>query len=171
MNNKERTCCFTGQGALTEEEAKRLERRLRELINVLIRRGYTHFCAGGGIGFDMLAELAVLDMKAVYPDIRLTLVLPYPELPSGFSFPDSMNYDLILKMADRVVYTGELTSENCLHERDRRMVEMSDFCVCYLTRESSRTAYTAQYARKSRLPVLNLAEAKKIPTETVISAG
>ena len=65
------TCCFTGHRRIPPEAVAPLRERLEAEIESLIRQGVRYFGAGGALGFDTLAAEAVLDLKAVYPFIRL----------------------------------------------------------------------------------------------------
>ena len=48
--------------------------------------------------------------------------------------------------------------QGCYFVRNRRLVEESGICLCYLTRERSGTGMTVRYAKGQGLRVLNLAE-------------
>ena len=73
---KNRTCCFTGHRKIPPEDLEQISRRLENILIQLIEKGYKYFGAGGALGFDMLAVQTVLKLKAVYPYIKLILVLP-----------------------------------------------------------------------------------------------
>jgi len=102
------TCCFTGHRRIPPEVVAPLRERLEAEIESLIRQGVRYFGAGGALGFDTLAAEAVLDLKAVYPFIRLILVLPCRDQTRGWAEEDVKRYQAILKRADKVVYTGML---------------------------------------------------------------
>ena len=71
-----KTCCFTGHRRLPSEEIPVLRKRLEEEIRRLYREGFHYFAAGGALGFDTLAALAVLSLRKELPGLRLILVLP-----------------------------------------------------------------------------------------------
>lgn len=53
-----------------------------------IENGYRYFGEGGALGFDTVAALTVLELKSVYPDIKLILVLPCKKQTRGWSETD-----------------------------------------------------------------------------------
>ncbi len=72
------TCCFTGHRDIPSEKTVELKGRLMETIKGLYGRGVRTFRCGGALGFDTLAAITVLRLKAdpSYSDIRLSLFLP-----------------------------------------------------------------------------------------------
>jgi len=151
MSTKEelraRTVCFTGHRHIPENELPIIKERLRETVIGLIERGYRYFGAGGAIGFDTLAALTVLELRAVYPQIRLILVLPCRDQTALWNASDVLKYNEILRHADKVVYLHERYTNSCMHERNRYLVDNSSVCVCYLRHKSGGAAYTVGYAR------------------------
>ena len=151
------TCCFTGHRKIPESEYPEIQKRLEEEIINLIRQGVTEFRAGGALGFDTMAALAVLKLKKKFPRVRLILVLPCWGQPDKWSEDDRERYAMIRVQADEVIYTSWLYQNNCMQKRNYRLVEGSDFCVCYLTKTTGSTAYTVKYAKLNDLRVENLA--------------
>ena len=100
----------------------------------------------------------MLDLKAVYPFIRLILVLPCRDQTRGWAKEDVKRYQAILKRADKVVYTAERYTSGCMYKRNRHLAEHSDCCLCYLTENSGGTFYTVGLCRRRGIPVRNLAE-------------
>ena len=72
----QKTCCFTGHRRIPADEYETVKLRLRETVIRAIRNGYRYFGTGGSWGFDMLAAQTVLELKEIYPNIYLILVLP-----------------------------------------------------------------------------------------------
>ena len=133
-------------------------RRLREIIIKLIEDGYLYFGAGGALGFDTLAAQTVLELKTIYPQIKLILVLPCLSQTKGWSARDIEIYEDIKKKADKVVYTSQEYTKGCMHKRNRHLVDNSNTCICYLTEKSGGTAYTVDYAQNNNLTIINLGE-------------
>lgn len=75
------SCCFTGHRVLpkSEEDRNILRDKLRSTIAQLAKEGIYRFYTGGARGFDSMAAMAVLEMKAYFPQIQLYLALPYPQ--------------------------------------------------------------------------------------------
>lgn len=150
--------CFSGHREIPEREKNALAARLDAALLRLIEGGYSHFYAGGAIGFDTMAAEAVLALRAQHPHIRLHLVLPCRGQENRWSADNRRTYKRIRDAADEVLYTSPVGyTPGCMQQRDRCLVERCCVCLCYLTRPAGGTAYTVAYARRRGLSVLNLA--------------
>jgi len=154
---KEQTCCFTGHRKIPDQIRPDIQKRLEEEITNLIHQGVTEFRAGGALGFDTMAALAVLKLKKMFTRIRLILVLPCWEQPDKWSENDQKRYAIIRVQADEVVYTSWLYRHGCMHKRNRHLIGNSGICICYLTKAKGGTAYTVNYAKQKGVRVINLA--------------
>jgi len=156
MNNTH-SCCFTGHRDIPAKERASIQKCLEAEIINLILQGVTDFYAGGALGFDTMAESAVLRLKRDYPQLRLCLALPYKDQPKGWNNSDIAIYNQILARADLVVYTSEAFYPGCFHKRNRYLVDHSGVCLCYLTQATGGTAYTVGYAKQHGLRIVNIA--------------
>ena len=154
---KPRTCCFTGHRKIPPEQYKSIAERLENEIIKLINIGVRYFCTGGALGFDTLAALIVLDMRKKYPHIRLVLVIPCLEQYKNWDEDDKEIYNLIWKNANTIKYMSVDYDPKCMHQRNRKLVDLSSFCICYLTKPTGGTVYTVEYAKKKGINVVNLA--------------
>ena len=155
---KPQTCCFTGHRKIPPEQYKNIVERLENEIIKLISAGVRYFCAGGALGFDTLAALTVLELRKKYTHIRLVLVIPCLEQYKDWDEDDKKIYNLIWKNANTVKYMSADYDPGCMHQRNRQLVNLSGFCICYLTKPTGGTAYTVEYAKKKGLAVINLAD-------------
>ena len=158
MDLRAKTCCFTGHRSLSDEEKLEVAVRLRKIIADQIKDGVVFYGAGGALGFDTLAALTVLDMKKEYPQLRLILVLPCENQTRGWRSEDIAVYEDIKRRSDKVVYVSREYTPDCMHRRNRHLVDHSGTCICYMTRSTGGTAYTVAYARKKGLRIVNMAE-------------
>lgn len=158
MNNVVTTCCFTGHRKIPLQDIPLLKEGLKKTLVSLIEKGIDRFCAGGALGFDTLAAQTVLKLKEDYPHISLYLILPCKEQTRGWPSKDIQIYEYIISKSDKVIYTSENYFRGCMHVRNRALVDMSSYMVCYLTEKTGGTAYTVDYAKKSELEIYNLAE-------------
>lgn len=87
---------------------------------------------------------------------------PEPAKPSTLVY-GSGDYDSIkvststcsLKWTrNKVVYVSREYTPDCMHRRNRHLVDHSGTCICYLTRSTGGTAYTVDYARKRGLRII-----------------
>ena len=152
------TACFTGHRILPAKEIPSIKRKLTEVLISAIREGYRYFGAGGALGFDTLAAQTVLELKEIFPHIRLILVLPCLSQTKGWREVDIAEYERIKAAADKVVLTSNEYTPGCMHERNRHLVNYSSLCICYLTKPDGGSAYTVKYAEKTGIPVINIAE-------------
>ncbi|MCL2545077.1 MAG: DUF1273 domain-containing protein [Clostridia bacterium] len=153
---KNLTCCFTGHRNIPANERTAIQKRLEFALTHLIHQGVCYFCAGGALGFDTMAALAVLKLKSAFPHIRLILVLPCKEQTRGWAKEDAQNYNQILSQAAEVIYTSAGYHRGCMQKRNRQLVDYSRFCICYLTDWKSGAAYTVGYAKQKGLHVIHL---------------
>lgn len=155
---REKTCCFTGHRTIPPQQYRSIARRLEQTVVELIKRGVIFYGAGGARGFDALAAQIILNLKKEYPHIKLILVLPCKSQTRGWREEDVRTYETIKAAADKVKYTSEEYTRDCMHKRNRHLVDHSGVCVCYLTKNTGGTAYTVNYARKNGVPVINIGE-------------
>jgi len=158
--DKIKTCCFSGHRQICDEHLIRLPECLTVLLDSLIKKGFRHFKTGGAIGFDTIAALKCLELKNKYPDLSVTLelCLPCRDQTLGWSEMEKSAYRFILERADKVSYESDVYTKGCMHARNRRLVNGSDVCVCYLSTDKGGTAYTCSYAKEKGVEVINLYE-------------
>ena len=78
--DREIACCFTGHREIPADDMGGIRKHLnREIERLHTENGVTVFYAGGATGFDALASEAVIERRAVHPDIRLVIVMPHKE--------------------------------------------------------------------------------------------
>lgn len=156
MNGK--TCCFTGHRKIPPNQYDVIRSRLRDEIEKLIEHGYCYFAAGGALGFDTMAAQAVLELKNIYPQIKLILVLPCKTQTRGWGKFDVEIYEGIQDRCDKVVYISGEYTRSCMFKRNRHLVDNSSACICYLTEARGGTVYTVNYAQKTgHVVVINIA--------------
>ncbi len=153
----ENTCCFTGHRKM-DLPTSIVKKRLETIIKHLAEHGVFYFCTGGALGFDTLAAEIVLKLKVLFPRIQLILILPCKDQNQRWSITDTEIYDTIKRQADQVLYACETYEPGCMHQRNRQLVDRSQYCICYLERPTGGTAYTVKYARKKGLMVFNLSD-------------
>ena len=151
------TCCFTGHRKIPLNQLESVTQRLRDAVIASIKDGYLYFGAGGALGFDTLAAKIVLELRTIYPEIKLILVLPCLDQAEKWNEEDKEEYERIKSLADKVVYTSGNYFNGCMQRRNRHLIDNSSLCICYLTERIGGTAYTVNYARDKGCMVVNLA--------------
>lgn len=137
----------------SEAIAARLERRVLKLVSL----GVTRFFTGGNLGFDTLAAQVVLRVREDHPEVQLALVLPGRDQARKWPQRAVETYEEIKSRSDEVVYTSETGGYGAILRRNRYMMDESDYCLCYLTKTSGRTAELVRYAERTDHPVINIA--------------
>ena len=154
-----RSVCFAGhRNFIVTPEIKK---RLTETLKSLIERGAEDFYAGGSLGWDMLCEDVVLELKESFPNITLNIILPCPadQQSAKWNAKQKSHFYAILKGADSVEVASKKFFYSCTKIRNRRLVELADCCVCYCESKnnSSSTGQTILMAEKAKLAVFNIA--------------
>ena len=154
-----KSICFTGHRnvRVTNELVLKLNKTLIDLIE----NGASDFYAGGALGWDMLCEQTVIDLREKFPQIRLHLVLPCSseEQTAKWNDMQKAEYQKIVSAADTVRYISEHYYNGCMKERNARLVELADCVVCYYdNRSRSGTGQTVRMARDKGINIINLSE-------------
>ncbi len=160
INDKNTTCIFTGHRILPAgEQKKELQKRTENAIKKAYADGYRTFITGGAIGYDMMASLCVLNLRAggELPGCRLVLALPHFAHQRKWSQKDIAVFANILQYADEVLYISEKYDTGCMHKRNRFMVDHATRCIAFCQNNRSGTAYTIHYAQKNGIEPINLA--------------
>jgi len=152
------SCCFTGHREINPEDVPFVAEKLSEEILKCIENGIRRFYAGGAIGFDTLAARCVLALKEEYPDTELHIIMPCENQTRGWSEENKAAHSDILSKADEIKCLSDNYYTGCMQARNRYMVENSSVCISYLTKTAGGSAYTVNYARKSGLEIINIAD-------------
>lgn len=142
-----KSCFFIGHREADERLIPILTKVIERLI---VEDQVLHFYVGGYGGFDRIAASAVKRVKVHYPEITLTLVLPYhpgerpTEIPYGF---DGTYYPEGLEKVPRryaIVRANEI------------MVKQSDWLVSYVRHGASNSRRILEYAEKQGTACINI---------------
>ena len=152
-----RTCCFTGHRQIPLNEQADIADKLERVIAGLYQQGVRYYGAGGALGFDTLAAQTVIHLRENCLGMKLILVLPCRTQTWKWKPEDVAEYECIKTQADKIVYTAQQYTPDCMYKRNRHLVDNSGICVCYLTSVSGGTHYTVSYAEKQGLEVINIA--------------
>lgn len=136
-------CSFTGHRLLGEDFDEKL---LENVILSLIKRGTESFYCGMAKGFDMKAAEIVLSYKESY-GLELTACIPYDGQGENMNKTDRARYLNILENCDEKIVFSPHYNIQCMHARNRFLVENCDVLISYLRKESGGTFYTVNYAK------------------------
>lgn len=151
---KVKTCCFTGHRHMDEVNTPAILQKVETEMEKLMFLGVRQFCTGGALGFDTLCARAIMNLKKRYPCIIFTLVLPCKTQAHGWNKANQAEYQLIMNSADKVIFTSEEYHRGCMHVRNRKLVDLSTYCIAYLRTNAGGTFYTVNYAKQQGLVVV-----------------
>ena len=157
---KLRTCFFTGHRKIANDKIDIIKEKLAEHIeNLIIEYDVKNFIAGGALGFDTLAAEAVLKMREKYPYIRLVLYLPCYGQEKFWTDIQKYRYRLIMSGADEYIYVTEGGyTEQCMRQRNMKMIKDSVFCIAFCIFSTSGTGATLRHAQAVGARVYNIAD-------------
>lgn len=131
-----------------------LKQRLEKKINELYEYGARQFYSGMALGVDIWAAEAVLKLKKQHPDVVLSAVIPCRNQAEKWSADEQQRYSSVLARCDKVICISEEYTKDCMHKRNRALVELCDVLVAVYDGQSGGTKYTVNFAEKSRKKVI-----------------
>lgn len=158
------TCCFTGHRPSKlpwgyDERDPRclaLKRSMCREIELLHRRGYTHFITGMALGCDLYFAQAVLETKEIYPTITLEAAIPFPGQADRWSPEHQARYRALLEQCSIESVVQNHYDRGCMLRRDRYMVDRSSVVLSVYDDTPGGTRYTLDYAAKNLRSILLL---------------
>ncbi len=149
---EEKYCCFAGHHDLSYGK---IQQELKEtLIRLVEEENVTHFWVGNYGNFDRTAAYIVQQLKPLYPEIKLVLILPYltKEINEEKEYYEK-NFDLLL-MADIPPSTPR---RFWIEKANEYMIKHCDFLVCYVGATWGGAYKTLTRARrKKEMKMINL---------------
>lgn len=134
-----KSCFFIGHKEASEEIHSALYAAVEQHI---VEYGVTEFIVGHYGGFDHLAALAVKEVKRFYPEVRLTLMLPYHPAERPIPTPDGFDSTYYPPGMENVPRKVAIVRANWY------MVDHTDFLIAYAWHPASNARDLLEYARK-----------------------
>ena len=152
-----KSALFSGHRFLSFSKIPILKVKLKSAIKSHYANGVRHFYCGMAVGFDMLAAETALAMKEIYPDIRLTAVIPYRQQAKGWNTQNQERYADILNKADNIVIPSEYYYRGCLLRRNDYMLKNAHHLIAYYDgKQMGGTYYTCKKAEGLGVSTMNL---------------
>ena len=132
-----KSCFFIGHRETSEEIYPVLYAAVEQHI---LEYGVTEFIVGHYGGFDRLATSAVKEAKHFYPEVKLTLLLPYH--PAERSVPTLDGFD-------GTFYPPRMESvprKAAIIRANRYVVDHVDYLIAYVWHPASNARELAEYA-------------------------
>lgn len=152
----EKICCFTGHRSIESADKAAVTAALRRVLPELIKEGVNIFRTGGALGFDMLAAEEILRLKRNFPKVKLHIYVPCLDQNKYYTPEQKAVYLRHINAADKIMCISKSYYNGCMLERNRQMVNGSEYCVAYLRKQSGGTAFTVNYAEKNGVRVIKL---------------
>lgn len=165
MDVERKTACFTGHRPQTitylwdETSAMSLELKAKlekAIIYLIENKGVTNFISGMALGVDMIAAEIVLELKSKYPEIMLECALPCETQASRWSVKYRDRYFNIIEMSDKETLLQTHYTADCMHKRNRYMVDLSDYVIAVWDGSPSGTGKTVMYAKENHKTILQI---------------
>ena len=141
-----KSCFFIGHREASEEIYPALYAAVEQHI---VEYGVTEFIVGHYGGFDRLAASAVKEAKRFYPEVKLTLLLPYHPTERPIPTPDGF---------DSTFYPPGMESvprKIAIVRANRYVVDHVDYLIAYARHPASNARELVEYARsqKQKVPI------------------
>lgn len=133
----------------------KLEGIIKEQIIKLIEdENVRHFISGMAMGIDMLCAERILNLKEQYPDIKLECALPCEDQPLTWPQAQWERYFKILDSCDQKTLISKEYTDTCMMDRNKYMVDKTDFLIAVWNGTNGGTANTVFYARQNGKPII-----------------
>lgn len=108
----------------------------------IVEYGVTEFIVGHYGGFDGLAASAVKEAKHFYPEVSLTLLLPYHPAERPIPTPDGFDGTFYLPGTESV------SSKAAIIRANRYVVDHVDYLIAYAWHPASNARELVEYAKR-----------------------
>ena len=136
-----KSCFFIGHREASEEIYSVLYAAVEQHI---VEYGVTEFIVGHYGGFDRLAASAVKEAKHFYPEVSLTLLLPYHPAERPIPTPDGFDGTFYPPGMESV------SSKAAIIRANRYVVDHVDYLIAYTWHPASNARELVEYAWKRR---------------------
>ena len=131
-------CFFIGHRDTPAEILPILEKVIEYHI---LEYGVTEFFVGNYGSFDHMAKKAVISAKKYYPEITLTLVLPYH--PAKQPIEISKDFDSTYYPFDKTI-----PPRVAISRANKSMIDYTDYLIAYVWETASNARNVLEYAEK-----------------------
>ena len=162
MDEREKTCCFTGHRpqklpwGMNEKDPRclALKLELAARLEALAELGYRRFICGMALGCDMYFAEAVLALRDRYPDVRLEAAIPFGDQPGRWNAEQRRRYNRLIDAADKLTILQLHYTSDCMQRRNRYMVDRSSLLLACYDGRPGGTMQTILYAERSGVKVM-----------------
>lgn len=162
--NDYKKCCFSGYRPskfpfkLNNDDIdfQIFQKRLFTTIEDLIDDGCRTFYSGMAMGFDIIAAEAVLYFREKVDGIKLICAVPFENQEINFPNDWKNRYNFLINACDEVVVISKEYHNGCYQNRNKFMVDNSDYVITWYDGQLGGTKNTLLYAQKKCRYIINL---------------
>ena len=136
-----KSCFFIGHREASEEIYPALYAAVERHI---VEYGVTEFIVGHYGGFDRLAASAVKEAKCFYPEVKLTLLLPYHPAERPIPTPDGFDGTFYPPGVEKIPRKAAIIRAN------RYAVDHVDYLIAYAWHPASNARELVEYAKRRK---------------------
>ena len=164
MRERRKACCFTGHrpeklpwGANeADPRCVRLKGAIRDAVEAAYAEGYRHFICGMARGCDFYFAEAVLALRRDRPDVTLEAAIPCPTQSRAWPEHDRRRWQALVERCDYETMVQEQYTPDCMHRRNRYMVDHSGLVIAVYDGTGGGTRSTLEYAIRKKVPFLDI---------------
>ena len=164
MYEREVSCCFTGHRpeklpwGKNEEDLRciLLKAKIRDAIEVAYAEGKRHFICGMARGCDFYFAEAVLALREEKGDVTLEAAIPCAVQSASWSAPQRARWEQLVDACDVKNVLQETYTPDCMHRRNRYMVEHSSLVIAVYDGSDGGTRRTLEYAIREKVPFVDI---------------
>jgi len=164
MPDKNKTCSFTGHRAAKlpwgfnelDPRCVSLKKQINDAVDAVYDSGIRHFICGMANGCDMYFGEAVLQLKKKHKDVTLEAAVPFEGQASAWKEPEKSRWQQIYKNSDYVTIVSKSYTKDCMHKRNRYMVDNCAVLIAAYNGSSGGTQSTMLYAIRSKKEVIQI---------------
>lgn len=141
-------CAFFGHSNAVQIDESKFR---NAVVDLIVNKGVKTFYVGNNGNFDCFVRKILKRIKAEFPEIEYYVVLAYMPIEKN---------DLIEDYSDTVYWEGmeKILPRYAIVERNKRMIERSDYVITYVKRKGGGAARFKELAEKKGKIVINIAK-------------
>lgn len=147
------SACFCGH-ANTSMDNKLILSNISNTVKELYEKEHiTNFLSGGMGNFDTMCEREILLLKKSHPEVKLFLIIPY------LTVSLNKNREELQARYDEIIYPDfgkEYHYKQVIVERNKWMVNNSDYVIANVTNNYGGAYRTLKYAKKMNKTVISV---------------
>ena len=155
-NTREPACCFTGHRPQhlpwgfdeSDPRCVNLKQRIYDTVRSVYDSGIRKFLCGMALGCDMYFAESVLELRSQFFGVTIEAAIPCEGQYRRWPTDAREKYFYLLHQFDRETVLSSRYTPDCMHRRNRYMVDNSDVLIAVWNGSSGGTAYTVKYARE-----------------------